>query len=75
MWPFTMGHLPYVGSVTVHVCVSLIELLLWTVMGRVPALKYMLFGRVWASMVMPYRRQVMSAPVLEAAVLTMLTGE
>jgi hypothetical protein len=33
-----------VGSVTVRVCVSLIELLLWTVMGRVPALMYMLLG-------------------------------
>jgi hypothetical protein len=33
-----------VGSVTVHVCVSLIELLLWIVMGQVPTLQYMLLG-------------------------------
>jgi hypothetical protein len=32
----TMARLPYTRSVIVHVCVSLVELLLWTVMGRVP---------------------------------------
>jgi hypothetical protein len=39
-----MGHLPYAGSVTVHVCVSMIELLLWKVMGQVPTLEYLLSG-------------------------------
>jgi hypothetical protein len=42
MWPFTMGRLPYAESVTARVCVTLIELLLWTVMGQVPTLEYML---------------------------------
>jgi hypothetical protein len=44
MWPFTMGRLPYARSVTVHVCVSMIELLLRTVMGRDPTLEYMSLG-------------------------------
>jgi hypothetical protein len=44
MWPFTMGRLPYARSVTVNVCVSMIELLLRTVMGRDPALEYMSLG-------------------------------
>jgi hypothetical protein len=49
-----MGRLPYVGSVTVHVCVSLIELLLRTVMGRVPALEYMMLcvhGLLWSCLI------------------------
>jgi hypothetical protein len=31
------GHLPYVGSVTECMRISLIDLLLWSVMRRVPA--------------------------------------
>jgi hypothetical protein len=41
------GHLPYAGSVTVCMRISLIELLLRPVMGQVPAPKYVLSGR-WA---------------------------
>jgi hypothetical protein len=37
-----MEHLPYAGGVTVHLCVSLTELPLQTVMGQVPAFEYML---------------------------------
>jgi hypothetical protein len=44
MLPFTMECSPYAGSVMACTCVSLIELLLWMVMGWVPALKYMLSG-------------------------------
>jgi hypothetical protein len=54
MWPFIMGHLSYAGSVKVRVCVSLIELLLWIVMGRVPALEYMLLaahGLLWQCLI------------------------
>jgi hypothetical protein len=38
------GHLPYVGSVMVCMCISLIELLLRSVTRWVPAPKYMLSG-------------------------------
>jgi hypothetical protein len=38
------GHLPYVGSVTVCMRISLIELLLRSVMRWVPAPEYMLSG-------------------------------
>jgi hypothetical protein len=56
MQPFTMKHLPYagVGGVTACICVSLIELPLRTVMGRVPALEYMLssvHGLLWSYLI------------------------
>jgi hypothetical protein len=38
------GHLPYAGSVTVCIHISLIELLSRSVMRQVPALEYMLSG-------------------------------
>jgi hypothetical protein len=44
MWPFTVGRSPYAGSVMAHIREYLIELLLWTVMGRVRALEHMLLG-------------------------------
>jgi hypothetical protein len=53
MLPFTMGRLPYVDSVTVRVCVSLIKLLLQTVMGWVPALEYMLLGACGHALSLP----------------------
>jgi hypothetical protein len=43
-----------------RMCVSLVELSLHTVMGRVPVLKYMLSG---ACRLSPYLRRVMSDPV------------
>jgi hypothetical protein len=41
------GHLPYAGSVTACMRISLIELLLWLVMRWVPAPEYMMSG-MWA---------------------------
>jgi hypothetical protein len=41
------GHLPYAGSVTARMRISLIELLLWLVMRWVPAPEYMMSG-MWA---------------------------
>jgi hypothetical protein len=41
---FYHGPLTLCGSVMVHVCLFLIELLLHAVMGWVPALEYMLLG-------------------------------
>jgi hypothetical protein len=40
-------HLPYAGSVTARMRISLIELLLWLVMRWVPAPEYMMSG-MWA---------------------------
>jgi hypothetical protein len=44
MWPFTGGAFTLVGSVTVCMRISLIELLLQSVMRWVPAPEYMLSG-------------------------------